>query len=159
MTKAQADGQDVSPCRRQDRSALRHADRRTRNWFTTPLAPWAPSSPCAPIAKSPAASKHVEFVLASMQTAEQIAAKCKIPTIVEEVNVDILLRASAAPKPAVGAASRPRPGGRHPPRPNRLRLIRPRLLTPALAPSPPRRRISCGWKPDASTTCSTSSAN
>jgi two-component system chemotaxis sensor kinase CheA len=47
-----------------------------------------------PDAKSPAASKQVEFVLSSVQTPEQIAAKCKIPTIVEEVTVDLLLPAS-----------------------------------------------------------------
>jgi hypothetical protein len=35
-----------------------------------------------PDTKSPAASKQVEFVLASTQSKEQIAAKCHIPTIV-----------------------------------------------------------------------------
>src|SRR5258708_24112362 len=45
-------------------------------------------------AKSPAASKQVEFVLASVQTAEQIAAKCKIPTIAGEVTVELLLDAA-----------------------------------------------------------------
>jgi two-component system, chemotaxis family, sensor kinase CheA len=43
-----------------------------------------------PEAKSPAAAKQVEFVLASGQTAEQIAAKCRIPTIVSEVNTTLL---------------------------------------------------------------------
>jgi two-component system chemotaxis sensor kinase CheA len=46
-----------------------------------------------PDAKSPAAAKQVEFVLASAQTAEQIAAKCKIPTIAEEVTVELILAA------------------------------------------------------------------
>jgi len=50
-----------------------------------------------PDAKSPAASKHVEFVLASAQTVEQIAAKGRIPTIAEEVMVELML-APAAPK-------------------------------------------------------------
>jgi two-component system chemotaxis sensor kinase CheA len=49
-----------------------------------------------PDAKSPAASKQVEFVLASVQTAEQIAAKCKIPTITAEVSVEMMLDARAA---------------------------------------------------------------
>src|SRR5258708_7065920 len=49
-----------------------------------------------PDAKSPAASKEVEFVLASTQTAEQIAAKCRIPTIAGEVTVDVMLEAAAA---------------------------------------------------------------
>ena len=44
-----------------------------------------------PDAKSPAASKQVEFVLASVQTAEQIAAKCRIPTITSEVTVELML--------------------------------------------------------------------
>src|SRR4051812_7585455 len=51
-----------------------------------------------PDAKSPAAAKSIEFVIATVQTPEQIAAKCKIPTIVEEVNVEILLPASAVPE-------------------------------------------------------------
>jgi two-component system chemotaxis sensor kinase CheA len=49
-----------------------------------------------PDAKSPAASKQVEFILASVQTAEQIAAKCRIPTITAEVTVDLMLDAAAA---------------------------------------------------------------
>jgi two-component system, chemotaxis family, sensor kinase CheA len=47
-----------------------------------------------PDAKSPAAAKQVEFVLASTQTAEQIAAKCKIPTIAEDVTVELILAAT-----------------------------------------------------------------
>src|SRR5271169_2144999 len=39
-----------------------------------------------PDAKSPAASKHVEFVLASAHSVEEIAAKGRIPTIALEVN-------------------------------------------------------------------------
>src|SRR5579862_1647526 len=50
-----------------------------------------------PDAKSPAASKQVEFVLASSQTVEQITAKGRIPTIAEEVTVELMLAASAAP--------------------------------------------------------------
>ena len=52
-----------------------------------------------PDAKSPAAAKQVEFVLASVQTAEQIAAKCRIPTITGEVVVEMLLDAASAKKP------------------------------------------------------------
>jgi two-component system, chemotaxis family, sensor kinase CheA len=51
-----------------------------------------------PDPKSPAAAKHVEFVLASGETAEKIAAKAKVPTIAEEVTIELLL--AAAPKPA-----------------------------------------------------------
>ncbi len=51
-----------------------------------------------PDAKSPAAAKQVEFVLASVQTAEQIAAKCKIPTIASEVTIELLLDATAVVK-------------------------------------------------------------
>ena len=58
-----------------------------------------------PDAKSPAAAKFIEFVVATVQTPDQIAAKCKIPTIVEEVTVDVLLKASAAPKPEVPESS------------------------------------------------------
>ena len=49
-----------------------------------------------PDAKSPAASKIVEFVLASAQSVEQISAKGRIPTIAEEVTVEQLLAPSAS---------------------------------------------------------------
>ena len=58
-----------------------------------------------PDAKSPAASKQVEFVLGSVQTAEQIAAKCKIPTIAGEVTVELLM--SAAEKKPLGELATP----------------------------------------------------
>ena len=51
-----------------------------------------------PDAKSPAASKHVEFVLASSQTVEQIAAKGRIPTISEEVTIELMLEPSPVPQ-------------------------------------------------------------
>ena len=46
-----------------------------------------------PDAKSAAATKQVEFVLASSQSAEQIAAKCRIPTISEEITVELMFAA------------------------------------------------------------------
>jgi two-component system chemotaxis sensor kinase CheA len=49
-----------------------------------------------PDAKSPAASKQVEFVFASGQSKEQIAAKCHIPTIAGEVSVTLIEAPSAA---------------------------------------------------------------
>ncbi len=54
-----------------------------------------------PDAKSPAAAKQVEFALASAQTIEQIATKCKIPTIAEEVTVELIL----APTPVANQTS------------------------------------------------------
>jgi two-component system chemotaxis sensor kinase CheA len=53
-----------------------------------------------PDAKSPAASKQVEFVLASAQTVAQISAKGKIPTIAEEVTVEQILAPSLEPQKA-----------------------------------------------------------
>jgi two-component system chemotaxis sensor kinase CheA len=50
-----------------------------------------------PDAKSPAASKQVEFVFASAQTKEQITAKCHIPTIAGDVSVTLITAASPAP--------------------------------------------------------------
>ena len=47
-----------------------------------------------PDAKSPAASKQVEFVFASLQPKEQIAAKCHIPTIAGDVSVTLIQAAS-----------------------------------------------------------------
>jgi len=99
MTKAQSDGQDVLHvvAKIDPHCAMPIAGRQL---VQNAIGTMGPVIAVRPDPKSPAASKHVEFVLASMQTAEQIAAKCKIPTIVEEVTVDILLPASAAPKPA-----------------------------------------------------------
>ncbi len=51
-----------------------------------------------PDAKSPAAAKQVEFVLGSAQSVEQVTAKGRIPTIAEEVTVDLMLAASTAPQ-------------------------------------------------------------
>jgi two-component system chemotaxis sensor kinase CheA len=53
-----------------------------------------------PDAKSPAASKQVEFVLASAQSQEQITAKCHIPTISGEVSVNQIHAAAAVQLPA-----------------------------------------------------------
>ena len=61
-----------------------------------------------PDAKSPAATKFVEFVLASSQTVEQIAAKGRIPTIAEEVTVELMLAAAVvAAKESAHAAEIP----------------------------------------------------
>jgi two-component system chemotaxis sensor kinase CheA len=43
-----------------------------------------------PDANSAAASKHLQMVLASVQSKEQIAAKCQIPTIAGEVSVAVI---------------------------------------------------------------------
>jgi two-component system chemotaxis sensor kinase CheA len=51
-----------------------------------------------PDAKSPAATKQVEFVLASAQSEAQIVAKGHIPTIASDVSVTLL--AAASPKPS-----------------------------------------------------------
>ena len=64
-----------------------------------------------PDAKSPAASKQVQFVFASAHTQEQIAAKCNIPTITGEVRVTLIEAAAgnpaqAAPSSAASASAR-----------------------------------------------------
>jgi len=53
-----------------------------------------------PDAKSPAASKHVEFVLASAHSVEEIAAKGRIPTIAQEVTVEVMLAPTPVPAQA-----------------------------------------------------------
>jgi two-component system chemotaxis sensor kinase CheA len=55
-----------------------------------------------PDAKSPAASKQVEFVVASARSQEQVTAKCHIPTITGEVSVNQIQ--AAAPVKTVDAA-------------------------------------------------------
>jgi two-component system, chemotaxis family, sensor kinase CheA len=49
-----------------------------------------------PDAKSPAASKQVEFIFASAQSKEEIAAKCHIPTIAGEISVSLIHNAERA---------------------------------------------------------------
>jgi two-component system, chemotaxis family, sensor kinase CheA len=99
MTKAQADGQDVLhvTVKIDPHCAMPIAGRQlVQNAIST----MGPVIAVRPDPKSPAATKQIEFVLASVQTAEQIAAKCKIPTIVEEVAVETMLAGQiAAPKP------------------------------------------------------------
>src|ERR1700722_948802 len=51
-----------------------------------------------PDAKSPAATKQVEFVLASEASVEQIAAKGRVPTIAEEVTVELMHAANLPAK-------------------------------------------------------------
>jgi two-component system chemotaxis sensor kinase CheA len=61
-----------------------------------------------PDAKSPAASKQVEFVFASEQSKEQIAAKCHIPTIAGDVTI-ILIEAASPAKASAKAAQQSEP--------------------------------------------------
>jgi two-component system chemotaxis sensor kinase CheA len=58
-----------------------------------------------PDAKSPAATKFAEFALATYHTVEQISAKGRIPTIAEEVNVELLLSPAVAAQSAIEAAT------------------------------------------------------
>jgi two-component system chemotaxis sensor kinase CheA len=98
MTKAQSDGQDVLHVivKIDPHCAMPIAGRQLVH---NAVSGMGPVIAIRPDAKSPAATKQIEFVLASVQTADQIVAKCKIPTIVEEVIVEMLLAATAAAKP------------------------------------------------------------
>ena len=49
-----------------------------------------------PDAKSPAASKQVQFVVATAQSQEQISAKCRIPTIAGDASVTLITAGSPA---------------------------------------------------------------
>jgi two-component system, chemotaxis family, sensor kinase CheA len=104
MSKAQASGQDVLHvvAKIDPHCAMPIAGRQLVH---NAIGTMGPVIAVRPDAKSPAASKFIEFVVATVQTGEQIAAKCKIPTIVEEVTVEVLMHASAAPQPAAPAAS------------------------------------------------------
>ncbi|MFZ1010720.1 MAG: chemotaxis protein CheA, partial [Candidatus Sulfotelmatobacter sp.] len=57
-----------------------------------------------PDAKSPAASKHVEFVLASAQSEAQIVSRCHIPTIASDCSVTVIHAAS--PSKAIEKAAK-----------------------------------------------------
>jgi two-component system chemotaxis sensor kinase CheA len=98
MTQAQAAGQDVYlvVVKIDPHCAMPIAGRQLVH---NALGVMGPILAVRPDAKSPAASRQVEFVLASVQTAEQIAAKCRIPTISAEVTVDLLLDAAAPKEP------------------------------------------------------------
>jgi two-component system, chemotaxis family, sensor kinase CheA len=58
-----------------------------------------------PDLKSPAASKQVEFVFAGRQAIEQISAKARIPTITEDVTIELILAANPAPANAVAESA------------------------------------------------------
>jgi two-component system, chemotaxis family, sensor kinase CheA len=60
-----------------------------------------------PDAKSPAASKQVEFVFATAQSKEQIAAKCHIPTIAGDVTVTLIQAAAPAKLPVAQPEAAP----------------------------------------------------
>jgi two-component system, chemotaxis family, sensor kinase CheA len=95
MTQAQASGQDVFhvTVKIDPHCAMPIAGRQLVH---NAIGVMGPVLAVRPDAKSPAASRQVEFVLASVQTAEQIAAKCRIPTITAEVAVELILDAAAA---------------------------------------------------------------
>jgi two-component system chemotaxis sensor kinase CheA len=100
MSKAQASGQDVLHvvAKIDPHCAMPIAGRQLVH---NAVGTMGPIIAVRPDAKSPAAAKFIEFVVATVQTPEQIAAKCRIPTIVEEVTVEMLLQASAAPQASV----------------------------------------------------------
>ncbi len=112
-----------------------------------------------PDVKSPAASKQVEFVLASAQTVEQIAAKCKHSDHCRRSDGRVAAGAAAGSaegrqteqpgrrwKPlAIRTRSRPRPQGE---RAGSLQLP----AAPGTARAP-RRKMYCASMPAASTTC------
>jgi two-component system chemotaxis sensor kinase CheA len=95
MTKAQASGQDVYHVvvKIDPHCAMPIAGRQL---VQNAISMMGPVLAVRPDAKSPAAAKQVEFVLATVQTADQLAAKCKIPTISGEVTVELLLDAAQA---------------------------------------------------------------
>jgi two-component system chemotaxis sensor kinase CheA len=65
-----------------------------------------------PDAASPAASKHVEFLLATEKAAEAVSAKCQIPTIVASVKLDLLpgeIAVRASKKAVKAVESEPAP--------------------------------------------------
>ena len=97
MTRVQASGQDVYHVlvKIDPHCAMPIAGRQLVH---NAIGVMGPVLAVRPDAKSPAAAKQVEFVLGSMQTAEQIAAKCRIPTITAEVVVELLLDAASAKK-------------------------------------------------------------
>lgn len=64
-----------------------------------------------PEANSSAAQKHVDFVLASAESSETIAAKCRIPTIAGEVAISLIHAAEPQPSGPDVASSREQVSG------------------------------------------------
>jgi two-component system, chemotaxis family, sensor kinase CheA len=93
MKKAQAEGQDVVHVvvKIDPHCAMPIA---ARQLIQNAVGTMGPVIAIRPDANSPAASKEVEFVLASVQSPALIVAKCKIPTIVQDVIVEQLLAAA-----------------------------------------------------------------
>ena len=91
MTQAQASGQDVLHVvvKMDPHCAMPIAGRQL---IQNAVSSMGPVLAVRPDAKSAAAARQAEFVLASVQTAAQIIAKCKIPTIAEDVVVELLLQ-------------------------------------------------------------------
>ncbi len=106
MTQAQASGQDVLhvAVKIDPHCAMPIAGRQL---IQNAVGSMGPVLAVRPDAKSAAAAKQVEFVLASVQTPEQIIAKCKIPTIAEEVTVDLLLAAAVGDTGVAGQPVEP----------------------------------------------------
>ncbi|HKU24215.1 MAG TPA: chemotaxis protein CheA [Candidatus Sulfotelmatobacter sp.] len=94
MTQAQASGQDVLHVvvKIDPHCAMPIAGRQL---IQNAISSMGPVLAFRPDAKSAAAAKQVEFVLATVQSAEQIIAKCKIPTIAEEVSVELMYTGAA----------------------------------------------------------------
>lgn len=105
MLQAQANGQDVLhvAVKIDPHCAMPIAGRQL---IQNAIASMGPVLAVRPDAKSAAASKQVEFVLATVQTSEQIIAKCRIPTIAQEVMVDVLYQGAGpgTPPPSAPAA-------------------------------------------------------
>src|SRR5579864_1348610 len=108
MSQAQASGQDVLDVvvKFDTQCAMPIAGRQlVHNAIST----MGPVLAVRPDPRSPMASKLVEFLLASMQTAEQIAAKCKIPTIAEDVTVELVLAGEKKTATAQAVETAPQP--------------------------------------------------
>jgi two-component system, chemotaxis family, sensor kinase CheA len=135
MSNAQAQGQDVLhvTVKMDPHCAMPIAGRQlVHNAIST----MGPVIAVRPDIKSPAASKYVDFVLATVQTAEQITAKCKIPTIVDEVTAELLLApAPAANENTESAEAIAPPEAAAPPEPSSLKPA-PTAARPEVTASP-----------------------
>jgi two-component system, chemotaxis family, sensor kinase CheA len=65
----------------------------------------------SPDSSSPKAAKHMEFMLASERLPEQIAAACRIPTVVLNANVEVVKGSGKAKSPVQTEESGPTAGG------------------------------------------------
>ena len=73
-----------------------------------------------PEANSPESSKRLELLIASNKPAEQLTAKCRVPSVISRVSVELIAAAVSARKPSASESVERKAAGAVPPSSDRL---------------------------------------